>query len=76
MGGLGLIALVVAAILLWHESRAVAWTALAIAALFGVRVGREAAALRRGEPTPDRRVGAVPIALLSGLGFLLLELVR
>ncbi len=76
MGGLGLLALVVAAILLWSESRAVAGTALAIAALFGVRIGREIAALRRGEPTPDRRVGVAPIVLLSGLGFLLLALLR
>ncbi len=76
MGGLGLLALVVAAILLWSESRAVAGTALAIAALFGVRVGREVAALRRGEPTFERRIGVAPLALLSGLGFLLLALLR
>ncbi len=76
LGGTGLLALVVAALLLWSESRAVAWTALAIAVLFGVRVGREVAALRRGEPTPERRVGVAPIVLFSGLGFLLLALLR
>ncbi len=42
------------------------------AALFGVRLGREVAALRRGEATPDHRVGVAPLALLSGMGFLLL----
>ena len=76
MGGLGLLALVVAAALLWNEGRIVAWTALAIAALFGVRIGREVVALRRGDPLPDRRVGVSPLALLSGVGFLLLALLR
>ncbi len=76
LGGVGLIALVVAASLLWSESQAVAGTALAIAVLFGVRVGWEVAALRRGEPALDRRVGVAPLALLSGLGFLLLALLR
>ncbi len=75
LGGLGLLALVFAA-LLWSEGRPAAWAALTIAALFGVRIGREVATRRRGELLPNRGVGAAPITLLSGLGFLLLALLR
>ncbi len=49
---------------------------LAGAALFVARTGREVAARKRGDPLPDRRVGVAPIALLSGLDFLLLVLLR
>lgn len=76
LGGLGPLALVLAAALLWSEGRPAAWAALTIAALFGVRIGREVATRRRGELLPNRWVGAAPIALLSGLGFLLPALLR
>lgn len=44
LSGLGLLALVVAAALLWPDARAVSWAALAVAALIVARTGREVAA--------------------------------
>lgn len=76
LGGLGLLALVVAAALLWSEGRSVAWAALVLAVLLGMRIGREVVVRRQGETPPDRWLGPAPLALLSGLGFLLLALLR
>ncbi len=46
LSDLGLLALVVAAALLWPDARAVSWAALAVAALIVARTGREVAARR------------------------------
>ncbi len=46
-----------AAVLLWSEGRAVAWTALVVATLFGLWIGREVAARRRGELLPNALLG-------------------
>lgn len=46
-----------AAVHLWSEGRAVAWTALVVATLFGLWIGREVAARRRGELLPNALLG-------------------
>lgn len=75
MGGLGLLATLLAVALLWGQQRAIAGAALVVAALEAGLVGRELARRWRGEIPPNRWIGPLPIALLVGLLFLLAALV-